>query len=95
MEDGLFLEGAVETHMGRQVAEARMGAGGVGQGQVEGLAGLTIYTRACGGVWVRAGHPGRGWGVAAFQGLLLAACPARRAGWAPSSARCVGIGLSR
>ena len=85
----------MERHTGRQAAAARMGAGGVGQGQVEGLAGLTIFTRACGGVWVWAGHPGSGWGVAAFERLLLAACPARRAGWAPSSARCVGIGLSR
>ena len=85
----------MERHTGRQVAAARKGAGVVSQGQVQGLAGLTIFTRACGGVWVRAGHPGRGWGVATFQGLLLAACPARRAGWAPSSARCVGRGLSR
>ena len=63
-----------------------MGAAGVGQGQDQGLGGLTIFTRAYSGLWVWAGHPGRGWGVAAFQGLLLAACPARRAGWAPSSA---------
>ena len=94
-EGGLFPEGAVERHTGRQVAAARMGAGAVGQVQVEGLAGLPIISRACGRVWVRASHPGSGWGAAASQGRLLAACPAGPAGSAPSGARCVGRGLRR
>ena len=64
-EGGLFPEGAVERHKGRQVAAARMGAGGGGQVQDEGFASLTAVTRACSGVWVWAGHPGIGWGAAA------------------------------
>ena len=64
-EGGLFPEGAVERHTGRQVAAARMGAVGGGQVQDEGFACLTAVTRACGGVWVRASHPGSGWGAAA------------------------------
>ena len=64
-EGGLFPEGAVERHTGRQVAAARMGAVGGGQVQDEGFACLTAVTRACGGVWVRASHPGSGCGAAA------------------------------
>ena len=64
-EGGLFPEGAVERHTGRQVAAARMGAGGGGQVQDEGFACLTAVTRACGGVWVWASHPESGWRVAA------------------------------
>ena len=70
-----------------------MDAGGGGQVQVEGLAGSTDLTCACGGVWVQASHHGSGWGVAAFQRRLLAAWLARPAGSAPSSARCAWRGL--
>ena len=83
---GLFPEGAAERHTGSQLAAARLGSGGRGQVQVEGLAGRTAGTPACGGVWVRASHHGSGWGAAAFQGHLLASWPARPAGSAPSGA---------
>ncbi|XP_065750013.1 collagen alpha-2(I) chain-like [Phocoena phocoena] len=85
-EGGLFPEGAVERHPGRQVAEPGLGSSGGGQLHVEGLTSHSDGTRVRGHVWVPGGHPRSVCCAAAFQGRLRAAWPARQAGSAHSGA---------